>query len=152
MFWGGSPTIASTQTILVNAAMSKAYYLQQNQYVRVTSPTPGSYSSRSRASTSWRWRCPGAAPRTRCGSSDDPRVANVKVLGGVFNKPLMLGVPHIVAAACEATKDMNADDRYAALAETAAGVMNSMPPRENPRLNKSVDSVHASGPLAARTA
>jgi hypothetical protein len=26
--------------------------------------------------------------------------------------------------------------------------MNSMPPRENPRINKSVDSVHASGPLA----
>ena len=26
--------------------------------------------------------------------------------------------------------------------------MNTMPPRENPRINKSVDSVHASGPLA----
>jgi hypothetical protein len=26
-------------------------------------------------------------------------------------------------------------------------VMNQMPPRENPRLNKSLDSVHASGPL-----
>lgn len=25
--------------------------------------------------------------------------------------------------------------------------MDSMPPRENPRLNKSLDSVHASGPL-----
>ena len=25
--------------------------------------------------------------------------------------------------------------------------MNAMPPRENPRLNKSLDSVHASGPL-----
>ena len=33
VFWGGSPTIASTQTILVNAATSKAYYLEQNQYV-----------------------------------------------------------------------------------------------------------------------
>jgi hypothetical protein len=77
----------------------------------------------------------------------DPRVANVKVLGGVFNKPLMLGVPQIVAAALEATKDMNAKDRYAALSQTAAGVMNTMPPRENPRINKSVDSVHASGPL-----
>jgi hypothetical protein len=42
---------------------------------------------------------------------------------------------------------MNEEDRYAALAKTASGVMNTMPPRENPRLNKSVDSVHASGPL-----
>ena len=33
VFWGGSPTIASTQTILVNAATSKAYYLEQNEYV-----------------------------------------------------------------------------------------------------------------------
>jgi hypothetical protein len=74
-------------------------------------------------------------------------VANVKVLGGVFNKPLMMGVPQIVAAAVEATKDMPADERYAALTATAAQVMNQMPPRENPRLNKSVDSVHASGPL-----
>lgn len=32
VFWGGSPTIASTQTILVNAATSKAFYLEQNQY------------------------------------------------------------------------------------------------------------------------
>ena len=77
----------------------------------------------------------------------DPRVANCKVLGGVFNKPLMLGVPQIVAAAIEATKDMDPDDRYAALTATAAQVMNQMPPRENPRVNKSLDSVHASGPL-----
>ncbi|MFX5389414.1 DUF5938 domain-containing protein, partial [Acinetobacter baumannii] len=77
----------------------------------------------------------------------DPRVANVKVLGGVFNRALMLGVPQIVAAALEATKDMKPDERYAALAQTAAGVMNTMPPRENPRVNKSLDSVYASGPL-----
>jgi hypothetical protein len=74
-------------------------------------------------------------------------VANVKVLGGVFNKPLMTGVPQIVGAAVEATKDMAPDERYAALTATAAQVMNQMPPRENPRLNKSLDSVHASGPL-----
>ncbi|MEV0853821.1 DUF5938 domain-containing protein, partial [Nocardia fluminea] len=33
------------------------------------------------------------------------------------------------------------------LAEQAAGVMNEMPPRENPRINTSLDSVYASGPL-----
>ncbi len=59
----------------------------------------------------------------------------------------MNGVPQIVAAALEATKDMTAEDRDAALAATAAQVMNQMPPRENPRVNKSLDSVHASGPL-----
>src|SRR6187551_2993031 len=29
VFWGGSPTIASTQTILFNAALSGAHYLEQ---------------------------------------------------------------------------------------------------------------------------
>ena len=42
---------------------------------------------------------------------------------------------------------MDPDERYAALTATAAQVMNQMPPRENPRINKSLDSVHASGPL-----
>jgi len=147
VFWGGSPTIASTQTILVNAAMSKAYYLEQNQYVEWPTDTglqtltiPGQHE--------------GALALPWGGTSHpvwfkkDPRVANVKVLGGVFNRPLMLGVPQIVAAAVKATEGMNANDRYEALAKTAATVMNSMPPRENPRINKSVDSVHASGPLA----
>ena len=43
VFWGGSPTIASTQTILVNAAMAKAYYLEQNQYVE-WQPDAGLYN------------------------------------------------------------------------------------------------------------
>ena len=59
----------------------------------------------------------------------------------------MPGVPQIVAAAVEATKDMEPDEKYAALTATASQVMSQMPPRENPRLNKSLDSVHASGPL-----
>jgi short subunit dehydrogenase-like uncharacterized protein len=147
VFWGGSPTIASTQTILVNAAMAKAYYLEQNQYVE-WQPDAGLYSlsipGQHEAALALAW----GGTSHPVWFKRDPRVSNVKVLGGVFNKPLMLGVPQIVAAALKATEGMNADDRYAALAKTAAGVMNSMPPRENPRINKSVDSVHASGPLA----
>ncbi len=34
----------------------------------------------------------------------DPRVANVKVLGGVFNRALMQGVPQIVAAVAGADR------------------------------------------------
>ena len=34
-----------------------------------------------------------------------------------------------------------------ALAKMAESVQGDMPPRENPRLNTSIDSVHASGPL-----
>ena len=147
VFWGGSPTIASTQTILVNAAMAKAYYLEQNQYVEHPADA-GLYSLSIPGQHEAALALPWGGTSHPVWFKKDPRVANVKVLGGVFNKPLMLGVPQIVAAALKATEGMKPDDRYAALAKTAAGVMNTMPPRENPRINKSVDSVHASGPLA----
>ena len=147
VFWGGSPTIASTQTILVNAATSKAYYLEQNKYVE-WQPDAGLYNVTIPGQHEAALALPWGGTSHPVWFKRDPRVATVKVLGGVFNKPLMQGVPLIVAAALKATEGMSADDRYAALAQTAAGVMNTMPPRENPRLNKSVDSVHASGPLA----
>jgi short subunit dehydrogenase-like uncharacterized protein len=146
VFWGGSPTIASTQTILVNAAMAKAYHLQQNEYVE-HQPDAGLYNLAIPGQHETALALPWGGTSHPVWFKRDPRVANVKVLGGVFNRPLMLGVPQIVAAALKATEHMNADDRYAALAQTAASVMNTMPPRENPRINKSVDSVHAQGPL-----
>lgn len=40
-----------------------------------------------------------------------------------------------------------AADRDKALADVAALVLAGMPPRENPRVNYSIDSVHAAGPL-----
>jgi hypothetical protein len=147
VFWGGSPTIASTQTIFVNAAMSKAYYLEQNQYVEWPA-SAGLYSVQIPGQHEAALALPWGGTSHPVWFKRDPRVANVKVLGGVFNKPLMQGVPQIVAAAIKATEGMGDDERYAALAKTAAGVMNTMPPRENPRINKSLDSVHASGPLA----
>jgi len=147
VFWGGSPTIASTQSILVNAAMAKAYYLEQNKYVE-WQPDAGLYSLSIPGQHEAALALPWGGTSHPVWFKRDPRVSNVKVLGGVFNKPLMLGVPQIVAAALKATEGMNDDDRYAALSKTAASVMNTMPPRENPRINKSVDSVHASGPMA----
>ncbi|GAA1589082.1 MULTISPECIES: DUF5938 domain-containing protein [Kribbella] len=145
VFWGGSPTIASTRTILVNAATSKAHFLEQNAYVEfpeqglVPLVVPGQHE----LALSLPW----GGTSHPVWFKRDPRVANCKAQGGVFNAALMNGVPQIVAAALEATKDMTPEDRNTALTETARQVMNQMPPRENPRVNKSLDSVHASGPL-----
>lgn len=146
VFWGGSPTIASTQTILVNAATSKAHYLQQNQLVEfdpeqglVPLVVPGQHELAQ--------SLPWGGTSHPIWYRKDPRVANCKAQGGVFNAALMHGVPQIVAGALEATKDMDEAERDAALTATARQVMDQMPPRENPRLNKSLDSVHASGPL-----
>jgi hypothetical protein len=146
VFWGGSPTIASTQTILVNAATSRAHYLQQNQYVEFD-PTQGLVPLVVPGQHELALSLPWGGTSHPVWYRKDPRVANCKAQGGVFNAALMNGVPQIVAGALEATKDMTEDERDAALTATAAQVMNQMPPRENPRLNKSLDSVHASGPL-----
>ena len=146
VFWGGSPTIASTLTILVNAATSGAFRLEQNRY-EAWDPEAGLYQLVLPGQHELALALPWGGTSHPVWYRRDPRVANVKVLGGVFNKPLMLGVPQIVAAAVEATKDMEPDEKYAALTATASQVMSQMPPRENPRLNKSLDSVHASGPL-----
>jgi short subunit dehydrogenase-like uncharacterized protein len=145
VFWGGSPTIASTRTILVNAATSKAHYLEHNQYVEfpeqglVPLVVPGQHE----LALSLPW----GGMSHPVWFKRDPRVASCKAQGGVFNAALMNGVPQIVAAALETTNDMAPDERNAALTETARQVMNQMPPRENPRVNKTLDSVHASGPL-----
>ena len=146
VFWGGSPTIASTQTILFNAALSGAHYLEQNSYVAFD-PADGHTQLVIPGQHELGLALPWGGTSHPVWYRRDPRVANVKALGGVFNRALMLGVPQIVAGAIEATKDMDPDEKYAALAATAAQVMSSMPPRENPRVNKSLDSVHASGPL-----
>jgi uncharacterized protein DUF5938/saccharopine dehydrogenase-like protein len=145
VFWGGSPTIASTRSILVNAATSKAHYLERNEYVEfpeqgvVPLVVPGQHE----LALSLPW----GGMSHPVWFKRDPRVANCKAQGGVFSAALMNGVPQIVAGALEATKDMTPDERSAALGETARQVMNQMPPRENPRVNKTLDSVHASGPL-----
>jgi hypothetical protein len=146
VFWGGSPTVASTLTILVNAALAGAYYLEQNQY-RPWDPDAGLYQLALPGQHELALALPWGGTSHPVWFKRDPRVANCRVLGGVFNKPLMMGVPQIVAAAVEATKDMAPDEKYAALTATASQVMSEMPPRENPRLNRSLDSVHASGPL-----
>ncbi|MDN5893418.1 MAG: DUF5938 domain-containing protein [Nocardioides sp.] len=146
VFWGGSPTIASTQTILVNAALSKAFHLQQNSY-EAWDPEDGLTELVIPGQHELALALPWGGTSHPVWFKRDPRVANVKALGGVFNKALMQGVPQIVAGAIEATKDMNDEDRYAALTATAQQVMSEMPPREHTRLNRSLDSVHASGPL-----
>ena len=146
VFWGGSPTIASTLTILVNAALTQAYKLQQNAYVP-WDPDAGHYQLAIPGQHELALALPWGGTSHPVWFRRDPRVANVTALGGVFDRALMTAVPQIVGAALEATKDLDPAERYDALIATASQVMSVDPPRENPRLNKSLDSVHASGPL-----
>jgi short subunit dehydrogenase-like uncharacterized protein len=147
VFWKGFPTVASTRTILVNAALSKAYYLERNQYVEWPADA-GLYDVTVPGQHETGLALPWGGTSHPVWFKRDPRVANVKVLGGVFNRPLMQGVPQIVAGALAQIEGLSAEDKYKALSEQAAAVMNEMPPRESTRVNTSLDSVHASGPMA----
>ncbi|HEX4287548.1 MAG TPA: DUF5938 domain-containing protein [Trebonia sp.] len=146
VFWKGAPTVASTRTILVNAALAKAYYLEQNAYLEWPADG-GLYSVTVPGQHETGLALPWGGTSHPVWFNRDPRVANVKVLGGVFNRPLMLGVPQIVAAALAQIADLPEADKHRVLAEQAAAVMSQMPPREYTRINTSLDSVHASGPL-----
>jgi short subunit dehydrogenase-like uncharacterized protein len=146
VFWKGSPTVASTETILVNAAQSKAHYLEQNQYVEWPADTglaqlaiPGQHELA--------LALPWGGTSHPVWFKRDPRVANVKVLGGVFNAALMQGVPQIVANALQQVEGLPHDEKLKILVQTARAVQSEMPPRENQRINLSLESVHASGPL-----
>ena len=147
VFWKGMPTIASTRTILVNAALAKAHYLEQNEYVEWPADA-GLYSVTVPGQHETGLALPWGGTSHPVWFKHDPRVANVRVLGGVFNRALMLGVPQIVAAALAQIEGLSEDDKYKALSEQASAVMNQMPPRESTRINTSLDSVHASGPIA----
>jgi hypothetical protein len=147
VFWKGLPTVASTRTILVNAALAKAHYLEQNEYVEWPADA-GLYDVTVPGQHETGLALPWGGTSHPVWFKRDPRVANVKVLGGVFNRPLMQGVPQIVGAALAQIEGLSDEDQYKVLSEQAAAVMSQMPPRESTRVNTSLDSVHASGPIA----
>ena len=146
VFWRGSPTVASTETILVNAAQSKAYFLDQDQYVE-WDPNHGLYQLAIPGQHELALALPWGGTSHPVWFKNDGRVSNCKVLGGVFNIPLMQGVPQIVANALQQVEGLPHDEKLKILIQTARAVQSEMPPREFRRFNISLESVHASGPL-----
>ena len=77
VFWGGSPTIASTLTILVNAALSKAYYLEQNAY-QEWDPEAGLYQLAIPGQHELALALPWGGTSHPVWFKRDPRVANAR--------------------------------------------------------------------------
>lgn len=148
VFWKGYPTVASTQTIFINAALSKAHYLEQNEYVE-WDPTHGTYDVTVPGQHQTGLALPWGGTSHPVWFKRDPRVANCRVLGGLFDRALMQGVPAIVAQALEQIADLPDDEKYSALSKAAFEVTSAMPPRENQRINISLDSAIASGPVGS---
>jgi short subunit dehydrogenase-like uncharacterized protein len=144
VLWKGFPTYASTQTIFT-ILKAHWYYLEQNQYVEwdpqahFEVSVPGQHEAAIAV--------PWGGTSHPVWFKSDPRVANCKVIGGVLNRAVMEGVLATVKMVEEQIKTLPAEEQGPALAAVAASVQAGMPPRENPRINTSVDSVYASGPL-----
>lgn len=142
--WKGFPTIASTQTIFT-IFKAKWYYLEQNQFKEweidagYDVVVPGQHELQ--------YAVPWGGTAHPVWFQNDPRVANCKVVGGVMSREVMEGVRQTQQMVKENIRPLPIDQQETALAEIAAGLQSEMPPRENPRLNSSLDSVHASGPL-----
>ncbi|NGO08948.1 saccharopine dehydrogenase [Streptomyces sp. HC44] len=144
VLWKGFPTYASTQTIFT-ILKADWHYLEENQYKKwdpltaVEVAVPGQHETA--------LVLPWGGTSHPVWFKNDPRVATCRVLGGVTDRAVMQGVADTVKLVESQIKTLPADQQDAALAEVAASVQAGMPPRENPRINTSVDSVHASGPL-----
>lgn len=144
VLWKGFPTYASVQTIFT-ILKADWFFLENNQYVQWPTLTatecqvPGQHAT---ALT-----LPWGGTSHPIWFKDDPRVSTVKVYGGVFAREVMDNVVNMTKMIDTDIKPLPFDEQEAALSKMAESVQGAMPPRENPRLNTSIDSVYASGPL-----
>jgi short subunit dehydrogenase-like uncharacterized protein len=147
VLWKGFPTYASTQTIFT-ILKADWFHLAENQYVKVDPLStwdvvvPGQHELG--------LTVPWGGTSHPVWFKNDPRVANVKVAGGVMNRAVMEAVVATTAAVEADIKTLPREQWDDALGAIADQWASGMPPRENPRLNISVDSVHASGPLGRK--
>lgn len=144
VLWKGQPTTASTDTIFTNL-LSTPYRLEGDEHVAWEGVRAYEVSVPGQHETAL--ALPWGGTSHPVWFEADPRVANVRALGGVFDRTLMEGVVQIAQLVEEQIKPLPDEQRRSALEEQAAALRPEMPPRETPRVNRSLDSVHATGPL-----
>ena len=144
VLWKGFPTYASTQTIFT-ILKAKWYYLEDNKYVEWPSNAkfevvvPGQHETAI--------ALPWGGTSHPVWFKKDPRVASCKVQGGVFARAVMESVIATQKMFDDNIRPLPPAQQEEELGKIAASIQAAMPPRENPRLNTSIDSVYASGPL-----
>ena len=144
VLWKGLPTYASTQTIFT-ILKADWFYLENDRYVQWDGAATAEVSVPGQHATALALPWGGTAHPVWF--KNDPRVSSCRAMGGVFDRTVMEGVVAAQKLVAEQIKTLPADQQEAALAEVAASVQAGMPPRERARVNTSLDSVHASGPL-----
>jgi hypothetical protein len=141
--FSGTPTFASTQSIFTILAADH-FYLEQDKLVQW--PGAASYQVQVPGQHEIFTALPWGGSAHPIWWQDDPRVANARALSGVFDQGLMNGVAAMAQHFEENIKPLPPEEQKKALAEQASGVQGGMPPRENRRLHRTLDSVIGRGP------
>jgi hypothetical protein len=146
VLWKGYPTIASTATIFANL-LSPRYYLEHGQYVEwppgTTAEAVVPYQHTTALALDW------GGTSHPVWFKHDPRVASARAMGGLYDRNLMEGVVKNAGEVAAKAMEMAPEEQEKFLADTAAAVQSDDPPRENQRINISMDSCHASGPAGS---
>ena len=144
VLWKGFPTQASTATIFT-ILTADWFHLEQNKLVKwnplakADAVVPGQHELS--------LVVPWGGTSHPIWFKNDPRVHSCKAMGGVQNRPLMDAVVNVVNAVETNIKPLPKEQWKGELDKIKAQFMGPMPPREHTRLNTSIDSVYATGPL-----
>ncbi len=140
----GFPTYGSTQTIFGQLQWD-SFYLEQNEYKLWPPLTKLEVTIPSAITTQMALPWSGFAHPVWF--KDDPQIANVKAFGGLLDRQLMEGVFAAEQNYVENVKPLPEEERRRVLAEIADSVQSGTPPRENRRMQRTVDVVVGRGSL-----
>ena len=140
----GNPTYGSTQTIF-GQLQWESIYLEQNEYkewppvttVEVT--VPGSLTTQ--LALPW-----GGFPHP-VWFKNHPQIANVRAFGGLLDRSLMQGIVAGQRDYQEKIRPLPSEEQKQILAGIADSMQPGLPPRENRRVQRTIDVVEGRGSL-----
>ncbi|HMD32055.1 MAG TPA: DUF5938 domain-containing protein [Candidatus Acidoferrales bacterium] len=140
--FNGIPTFGSTQTIFA-VIPTDAYYLEQNQYKLWPRATP--YEVVVPGTVTTQLALPWGGFPQPVWFKEHPQIANVRVVGGLLNRQIMEAVVGTEKQFEKEIRPLPKAEQEKKLAEMAAAVQGSTPPRENAREQRTIDVIVGRG-------
>ncbi len=138
----GVPTYASTQSIF-DLLRKPFYYLEDDAFAEW--PKTQAYEVVSPGFQQTVLAAPWGGAAQPVWYADDPRVSTCRVLIGWPNRGLVQGVIAMAKQVEEELAGLGEDERITALTAKAESIQGGTPPRENVRVNRTVESCIARG-------
>ena len=133
----GVPTYASTQSIF-DILRKPFYYLENDEFVEW--PKTEAFEVLSPGFHQTLLAAPWGGAAHPVWYADDPQVTNCRVLIGWPNRGLVQGVIAMAQQVEEELAGLSEEERIVALTEKAESIQGGTPPRENVRVNRTVES------------